>query len=324
MKLAVGFITYNEASAPYLSYFLPSLKTALDFFSVEDYQILVYDNSDLDYKLNQQSLENFQKLAPLIPVHLSATGENQGFSQAYNILINQARKAGAEYFLMINPDTILEPSAIVTLVQALDQDIKLAAVSPKIKRWDFIKQQKTNFIDSVGVVLQPGLKFSDLGQGEIDHGQFDYQSILGPSGAAGLFRLSDLEKIKENGQYFDENFFMYKEDCDLDYRLSIAGLLAKLVPEAIIYHDRTAAVSQAGLRAWLLNRRQKSQKIRSWSFLNQHLIFVKYWHIQNFYSRVIIILRCLTYLFFSLILEQYNLKNYKKILSFRKVLTNIK
>lgn len=324
MKLAVGFITYNEASAPYLSYFLPSLKTALDFFSPEDYQILIYDNSDLDFKLNQQAIENFKESAPLAQVHLSATGENLGFSRAYNVLIRQAKEAGTQYFLIINPDTILEPSAIVALVQALDQDIKLAAVSPKIKRWDFIKQQKTNFIDSVGVVLRPGLKFSDLGQGEIDHGQFDYQPILGPSGAAGLFRLSDLEKIKENGQYFDENFFMYKEDCDLDYRLSIAGLLVKLVPEAIIYHDRTAAASQAGLRAWFLNRRQKSQKIRSWSFLNQHLIFVKYWHIQNFYSRFLIIWHCFVYLIFSLILEQYNLKNYKKVLIFRKVLTNLK
>jgi len=323
MKLAVGFITYNEASAVYLPYFLPSLQAALAFLQSADYQVLVFDNSRRDYLVNQEKIADFQKSLPGAVVQLEAGGHNLGFSRAYNILINKARENGAQYFLMINPDTLLEASAVAVLVQALDQEPLLAAVSPKIRFWDFSKNQTTEIIDSVGLVLRPGLKFIDLGQGETDHGQFDEYPIFGPSGAAGLFRLAALEKIKENGRYLDERFFMYKEDCDLCYRLFISGQVARLVPGAVVYHDRTVS---RGLSLWqrIIQRRQRSRQIRSWSFLNQHLIFVKHWHSQNLINRVLIIYRVLIYLIFSLILEQYNLKNYFTLFKSYKVLTNVK
>jgi len=324
MKLAVGLITYNESSTPYLAYFLPSLQAALAFLDTTDYQVFVFDNSRSDYRLNYLAIADFQTSCPGRIAQLSSAGENIGFSRAYNIMIHQAQEIGAQYFLMINPDTLLEPEAIKLLLQALDQEAGLAAVSPKLRRWDFSENKKTEILDSAGLVLRPGLRFTDLGQGEADRGQCDAQAILGPSGAAGLFRLSTLEKIKENGQYFDERFFMYKEDCDLSYRLASQGLVSRLVPEAVIYHDRTAAAPGSGLWQQIVNRRQKSRQIRSWSFLNQHLIFVKHWQKQNLVSKIIIIFRCLAYLIFSLILEQYNLRNYPAIFSYNKVLTNVK
>ena len=60
MKLAVGFLTYNEASAKYLAEFLPSLETALKFLSVTDYQVYAFDNSSPDNKLNYLGLENYK------------------------------------------------------------------------------------------------------------------------------------------------------------------------------------------------------------------------------------------------------------------------
>jgi GT2 family glycosyltransferase len=117
---------------------------------------------------------------------------------------------------------------------------------------------------------------------------------------------------------------MYKEDCDLDYRLFLAGWLSRQIPEAIIYHDRTAAGVGRNYLARMLNRRQKSRQVRSWSFLNQHLIFVKHWNKQNLANKLKIIFRGLLFFIFSLILEQYNLKNYPLIFGVKKVLTNVK
>jgi GT2 family glycosyltransferase len=323
MKLVVGFLTYNDSRAKYLADFLLSLKEALSFLNPDDYKVLAFDNSDPDNGVNRMTLELFNQKNPNFLEYLSAVG-NLGFSRAYNILINNAERLEAEYFLVINPDTLLEKESIFELVSALDKNPEVASASPKIRRWDFATNTKTRIIDSCGLVLKPGLRFRDLGQGEEDDKRFDRAIILGPSGAAGLFRLSALKKIKDDKQYFDEKFFMYKEDCDLAYRLSLIKAGCVLVPKAIIYHDRTAAASQGGVINKVLSRHKKSRQIRIWSFRNQHLIFVKHWTRQNLISKIIIVFRILSLGIFSLILEQFLLKEYKNVFRASLVLTNIK
>jgi GT2 family glycosyltransferase len=317
MKLVVGFLTYNEVSAKYLPDFLPSLVSALSFLNPSDYQVLALDNSDQNNNHNRLAIEFFNRENGSMLEYLNA-GDNLGFSRAYNLLINKARLLKAEYFLVINPDTWLEPESLAELVHALDTEQDLAAVSPKILRWDFMTNTKTKIIDSGGLILKSGLRFKDLGQGRKDINQLRPTKIIGPSGAAGLFRLSALEKIAVSGQYFDERFFMYKEDCDLAYRLRLANLISKLIPTAVIYHDRTAASAGTGLWHALLNRQSKSRQIRSWSFLNQHLIFVKHFKTQNIVNKVLIIFQIFSMLIFALILEQFLLKNYSSILKSRQ------
>ncbi len=90
--------------------------------------------------------------------------------------------------------------------------------------------------------------------------------ILGPSGAAGVYRLSGLEKIKVNNQYFDELMFMYKEDCDLDYRLFLAGYKSLYVSEAVIYHDRTVFSRGENDLKVVLNRKSKNKKVKEMVF----------------------------------------------------------
>lgn len=318
MKLAVGFLAYNEATAKYLGDFLPSLRNALSFLKPEDYRIYVFDNSDKGDLANSRILAGYQEI-----VYLSQ-GHNLGFARAYNLLIKEALKAGAEYFLVINPDTVMEPETIRLLIDALDSDGSLGSAAPRIMRWDFDDRRKTDRIDSLGLVLGPGLKFSDLGQGEKYSSQSREASILGPSGAAGLFRLSALERVAEDGKYFDERFFMYKEDCDLAYRLFLAGYTSRLVPEALVYHDRTAAVSGQGIKDFWQGRKAKSKQVRAWSFRNQHLIFYKYWKKQNIVNKAIIAAKVLLMFIFSLIFEQFLLKQYCCLFRISKGLTNIK
>lgn len=336
MKLAVGFITYNEASAKYLADFLPSLEAALFFLSADNYQVYAFDNSQTGHADNRLALEAFNhglsSAGPVRrPIKYVTQGQNLGFGRAYNILIREAVKDQAEYFLIINPDTLIEPAGISELAKALDNDKTLGSVAPKILRWDFIHRSKTDFIDSLGLVLKPGLKFIDSHQGEVDKGQdAGSEKIIGPSGAAGLFQLSALERIaldsgqSSERQYFDERFFMYKEDCDLAYRLVLAGYKSALVASAIIYHDRTAASSGRGIWSAIQDRRHKSQQVRSWSFRNQHIIFVKYWKEQNIVNKLLVLSRCLGFFIFSLILEQFLLKEYHQILKSAQTLTNTK
>lgn len=312
MKIVVGFITYNDASAKYLGDFLPSLRAALAFLPVEERLIFAFDNSSSDNNINRLSLEYFIKQNPEELIRLTRN-KNLGFSRAYNFMIRQAKKLQADYFLALNPDTIMEPDAIQKLLVKISSDSKIASVSPKILRWDFAKQAKTKQLDSCGLVLKSGLKFRDLGQGELDEGQYDTAPILGPSGAAALYRMSALEKVKTNHDYFDSRFFMYKEDCDLAYRLSKAGFESRLVADALVYHDRTAGSFGQGFWGRFQERRRLSRQTRAWSFKNQHLLFVKHFLHENFISQLIIMARIGILFIFSLILEQFNLKEYPAI-----------
>ncbi|MDI3496346.1 MAG: hypothetical protein PWQ35_367 [Patescibacteria group bacterium] len=313
MKLAVGFITYNNVSAKYLAYFLPALKEALSFFKEKEYLVLAFDNSDPQNHENRLALEFFEYKHKL-KIDYNRADTNIGFGAAYNRLLKKAEKMQADYFLIINPDIILEKKAIYYLVSTLESNPELVAVAPKIRRWDFINLKKTKQIDSCGLVLKPGLKFYDLGQGEEDVGQFDKNAnIIAPSGAAGLFRLQLLKKIKNKDDFFDPEFFMYKEDCDLAYRLKMAGLISKLVPSAIFYHDRTAAFYEKGIFARFSNRSRKNKQIKVWSFYNQHLLFRKYFKNESIFSQIMIVWRGLILFIFALVFEQYNLRQYKKL-----------
>ena len=233
--------------------------------------------------------------------------KNLGFGAAYNKLIEMIE---GDYFLMLNPDMLIEENAINYLIRSLDDNTSVAVVCPKILRWDFKGNQKTDIIDSCGIIMKPGLRFYDLGQGKKDDGSFDNKTeVFGASGAAGLFRLSALNSIKENGQYFDERFFMYKEDCDLAYRLVRAGFRAHFVPEALVYHDRSAA-SKGNIVRTCQDWFKRNHLTRSWSFVNQHLLYAKHLTTEPFYSRILVYGQIVAYFILSLILAQFLLKSY--------------
>lgn len=312
MKLAVGFITYNSDTAKYLPYFLDSLFKSLEFLPKNDFLVLARDNSDNPDNYNREYIEDvFNKTEKLIDFKWS--GENAGFAKSYNKMIDEAVAWGADFFLVINPDTIIAPEALSKLILALESDNFLASVSPKILRWDFENLKLTDIIDTCGITIGLGLSFSDIAQGEINTGLVNNGNILGPSGAAGLYRVSSLIKIKDTNGYFDSRMFMYKEDCDLAYRLYLSGFKSKLIPDALIYHDRTVSSSGKGIFSILTNRLNKSKNVRNWSFLNQHLIFIKFWNRQLFLDKVLIIIKIIVFMVFALFKEPFLLKNYAKI-----------
>lgn len=312
IKLAVGFISYGKFTAKYLPYFLPSLMGQ----SFKDFSVLCFDNSE---KSDNENLEYIKNNYP--EMEIMRTGENLGFAKAYNKMIRRAKGAGAEYFLAINPDTILEPDAVEKMIKAMDNDKNSGSASPKVFKWDFVKSEKTDIIDTLGIKLLHGLRFMDAERGEIGKEARQNEKIIGPSGAAGLYRLSALEKVKQDGQYFDELMFMYKEDCDLAYRLFLAGFKSRSVEEAVIYHDRSVGAKGEGNLDIALNRKNKSRQAKKWSFLGQQIIFVKYWSLQSFKDKLAIIWRQIKILVFILFFEPYLLL---ELINFAKIQNKIK
>lgn len=309
-KLTIGFIAYGKSTSVYLPYFLDSLFKQ----SYSSFDILAVDCTDDGDKGNEDILKKYPQ------INVVCSGKNLGFAKSYNLMINKAVKKGSEYFLAINPDMILDKHTIEKMLDVITVDDRLASVAPKIYKWNFkegvSKQgggEKTNMIDSFGIKLKSGLRFFDLGQGQFDRGQFNQSKILGPSGAAAMYRVKALEKVKFDNQYFDELMFMYKEDCDLAYRLFLAGYKSKLANGAKIYHDRTAGAIGENKLLIALNRKNKSKQIKKWS-LSHHLIIIKkFWNIQSFINKIAVVWYISLMFIFSLVFEQYLLKEFFRV-----------
>jgi GT2 family glycosyltransferase len=309
-RLIIGFITYDDLTAKYLPYFLPSITSQ----TYKDFQIICVDNSGNDSNPNR---EYIGKGFSGIPI-LWQKGKNIGFGAAHNIMIRQAVDLGAKYYLALNPDLILENDCLERMVAELENDQKLGSIAPKILKWDFANLQKTDRIDSCGIIMKKGLKFADLGQGEIDSGQFDGAGILGPSGAAALYRISALQIAKEDKNFFDENLFMYKEDCDLAYRLHLKGFGSKLAKDAIAYHDRTV-FGKGDDNIDIVNaRKNKSKRQKAWSFLNQQLIYYKYWCVISWQDKLVLIWRQIETLAFIALFEQFLFAQLVELWTIRK------
>lgn len=312
MKLIIGTITYGRATAKYLPEFFASLRKQ----SISDFKIIVADNSEERENENTNFIKNITDL----DVVSYWNKENIGFARGYNKMITMATELGAEYFLVVNLDVKLADDALEKMISALAADEELGSVSPKILKWEFdkiinYKSQSINkaVIDSCGIQLLSGLRFVDIGQAKEDEGQFDNVEILGPSGACGLFRISALQKIVEAGQYFDELMFMYKEDCDLAYRLHLAGFKSRCVSEAVVYHDRT--VTGKGESYWNIMRARwtKNRREIKWSFMNQQIIYWKYWRIINWREKIVVIFYQIRLLIYILLFEQYLLLSLREM-----------
>ncbi len=309
IKLVIGFISYEENTAKYLPYFLPSLVKQ----TFKDYKIVVADNSKKSENENSLYIRKNYK-----DIEIIWSQGNIGFAKANNIIIRRVKELGAEYALLLNPDMILEPTAVEKLVKALDHDDKLGAVCPHVYKWDFKNNTKTKIIDTLGIKEISALRFKDIGQGEEDKGQYNKAKIIGPSGAAAMYQLSALEKIKENDNFFDELMFMYEEDCDLAYRLKQAGYTSACVSEAVIYHDRSASAKGMSNLAVAFNRKNKARWIKEQGFKNKHIIFIKHWKTLSLFSKMQVLWFAFRMFVFALLFEQYLFKQYVVLYKIRK------
>ena len=274
-KVTIGLLTHD--SEGYLEPCLNSL-LAQDYANIE---IIVLDNASEDH-----TIDVLEKTFPSIRVIESP--ENLGFARSHNRII---RESGGDFYACVNVDMIFEPNFISELVKSIEQKPIFGSAGGKIKRWDFEsfeksvrgarEQGKTNFIDSVGIRILKSHRFEDIGQAEVDYGQFDsVRELFGASGAAVLYRRKALEDISfttEGGsrEYFDESMFMYKEDIDLAYRLQWAGWKCHYTPHATAYHDRT--VTSVGRRAIdiIRNRSKKPKLANRLSYLNHQILLEK-------------------------------------------------
>src|SRR5690242_18294494 len=215
-KVAVNIVTFNSAQD------IGNCLLSLRHQTFPDFQVHVFDNASKDDTL--KTVESFSADG------IVRSPVNTGFCKAHNELV---RRFPSQYVVFLNPDTVLDPSFIAELVHALDKCPEAASASGKLLRMD------GTTIDSAGIIMLREQRHLDRGADQPDTGQFSTpEEIFGPSGAAAIYRRTALDETAIGGQYFDEDFFAYREDADLAWRCRLFGWTSIYVPSAVARHRR--------------------------------------------------------------------------------------
>jgi len=203
-----------------------------------------------------------QKITNTYPsVNLINKSGNLGFSKANNIGILKALKLGADYVLLLNNDTLVSLDFLDLLFHYLEENHKVAAVSPKIyfaKGFEFHK--KRYIAKDLGRVIWyaggqidwKNMYSSHRGVDEADHGQYDDLSETDHiSGCCVLIRKSALEQIG----LLNEDLFLYWEDTDWSIRAKRLDWQLKIFPKAYIWHKNASSSSSGStLQDYYLTR----------------------------------------------------------------------
>ena len=165
--------------------------------------------------------------------------ENVGFAAAVNLAAARTR---APLVLSLNADTVLEPGCVGRLAEALAADRGLGGVQPRILQ---LEPGTEGAVDrarlySRGMALSADGRAFEEGAGEAqDSRSAAPREIFGVCGAACLLRRGLFERL---GGY-DERYFAFYEDVDLNVRARIAGWRFGYVPEAVVWHVGNASWS---------------------------------------------------------------------------------
>ncbi len=281
-KIQLTLINYNGAQ------FLKKCIASLLSQTYQNFHLTIIDNVSTDESVSilNQNFANNPK------VTITQNPENNGYTGAANQACEFAVTTGAKYLMILNPDIVFNPDYLEKAITILEQDSKIAAFTGKIRRYDWATHQKTNLIDTVGLKCFPNRRVVDYGQGQQDKGQFDEPAeVFGVSGACPIYRTAALQDAAINGEVFDEDFFLYKEDIDISWRLRLRGWKIFYHPSAIAYHGRgTGVLKEFSHKAVFKNRRHSSQLAKYYAFKNQRLMQIKNEQFPNILRDVIPIL----------------------------------
>ena len=198
-----------------------------------DYQpleVVIIDNASTDG--TSAILERYRAKCDVV-----LNPKNVGFSAGQNQAIRRSR---GDWVLSLNPDVMLGNGFIRDLVRAGESDSGVGTVCGKLLRWTpGASHELTSMVDSTGMYFLRNLRHLDRGSGEQDRGQYDRQEfVFGATGAAALYRRTMIEDVSVFGEFFDEDFFAYREDADVAWRAQIMGWQCFYVPTAVAWHVR--------------------------------------------------------------------------------------
>jgi GT2 family glycosyltransferase len=175
-----------------------------------------------------------------------------------------------EFVALLNPDAFADVLWLDSLIAASRAHPEFASFASRIER-----VKEPGILDSAGDVYHvygtawPGC------QGKPAASASSPMEVFGATGAAALYRREWLVRVGS----FDERYFCYFEDVDLNLRLQVAGGRCLYVPDARVRH--VGGASSGGLSEFTIYHSQRNvvwTYVKSmpshvfWRYLPMHLL----------------------------------------------------
>jgi GT2 family glycosyltransferase len=244
MKLAVVIVNYNTAEelAACLGSLLPDGLGGLDA------EVFVVDNASTD-----GSAARVRSGWP--QVHLIRSRANVGFAAANNLALRALRPAAPDgcwpHVLLLNPDTLVPPAAVATMVSLLEREPDVGLLGPKLVHPDgsldpacrrSFPTPEVSFYRFSGLArLFPcNRRFGRYNLTYLDPDRpIDVDAVVG---ACMLMRGAAIAQVG----LLDERFWMYGEDLDWAFRLRQAGWRVAYRPQVVVVHLKRTASRSSG------------------------------------------------------------------------------
>lgn len=232
-RVAINIVTYNSAGI------IDACLASVFRQEYRDFSVMVIDNGSQDSTV--ETLDRWQKH----DVRVLTNDANLYYSRAHNYGI---RETDSEFVVTLNPDVIIRSDFLTHVVQAFERSPRIGSVNGKLLLLD---STQTNFdlvsalpldemlIDSAGLMMyrsrRPFLRGNRKPGGTHC---LEPRYIFGADGACAAYRRTMLDDTVIEGEYFDNDFVIYREDVDLAWRAQLYGWDAYYVPQAVGYHVR--------------------------------------------------------------------------------------
>ncbi len=222
--VSVTVVTYDSGR-----FIRRCLESVLDQMH-EPLEVIVIDNASSDGTCD--ILERFEDRCTVI-----YNEDNVGFAAAQNQAI--ALSSG-EWVLTLNPDVLLLSNFVTRLMQSASLDRRAGTLCGKLlladASFDIEVGQR---LDSTGMYFTPNLRHKDRGCLESNNGHYrSFEYVFGATAAAACYRREMIEDISVDGEFFDSDFFTYREDADVAWRAQLLGWKCIFNPLAAAYHVR--------------------------------------------------------------------------------------
>ena len=242
IKLSIVIVNYNVKH--FLEQCLISVFKATTNIPNE---VFVVDNNSVDGSCTMVK-DKFPQ------VNLIENKINYGFSVANNQVIKQAC---GQYILLLNPDTVVDENSFEKCIAFMDSKPDAGGLSVKMidGKGRFLPESKRALptpavafykIFGLSKLFPTSKRFARYHLGHLDKNQTHEIEIL--PGAYMFLRKETLDKTG----LLDETFFMYGEDIDLSYRITLAGYKNYYLPETTIIHYKGESTKKGSINYVLL------------------------------------------------------------------------
>jgi hypothetical protein len=196
-------------------------------------EIVVVDNGSIDGSLEMVK-------ADFSRAHFIKNTVNLGFSTGNNVGIRFALEKMADFVLLLNSDTEVEPDFLSKLIKASMIDKTIGISSP------IVFKNKTKNIWFAGGSID-WLKMKSYHTNTIKDSVRPYESGF----ISGCAMLIKKDVFRECG-LLDEDFFLYWEDVDFSVRAQKANFKTVVVPTSTVYHFEKSEGNKPHKIYWLV------------------------------------------------------------------------